>query len=268
MTRLSTKTPTPTKTPSQFDSTRAVLRLNAAGHTITGTRNQVNQDRFLVDNQRGLYAIADGMGGCRAGERAAHMAITLLAGHPALLCRNNDDCATIRRAIRQAFLDVNHEIVAAASADARLYGMGTTMVMGMMIRNRMYIASLGDSRAYLLRDGNLQQCTVDHNMAEMLVSQGVISRQDAREHQWRHMLWQYLGLEKLIDGPDINVIHTRPGDRVALVTDGVTETLTDRDLTMILNMHFETDAAAEALARSAVARGTRDDATSVVINVT
>ncbi len=255
------------KTNKHLDSAQSRLRLHAAGHSITGTRHRVNQDRFLVDNPRGLYMVADGMGGCRAGERASHLAVNLLANHPALLGRESDSSDTIRQAISDAFVDVNHEIVAMGNADAQLYGMGTTAVLAWVIHNHIYIASLGDSRAYLLRDGDLHQYTDDHNMAQMLVNLGVISRQDASDHHWRHMLWKYLGVKKLNEGPDVNVVRIEPGDRVLLVTDGVTETLSKRDMLMILKMHPSANDAAEALTRSAVARGTRDDATSVVLNI-
>jgi serine/threonine protein phosphatase PrpC len=252
---------------NRTDSSQPRLRIQAGGYSVTGTRHRVNQDRLLIDDHRGIYMVADGMGGCRGGERASHMAVELLANHPALVGNENASSETIRHALRQAFLDVSQEILSTANLDAQLYGMGTTAVMTLIVGNRLYIASLGDSRVYLLRDGDLHQYTVDHNMAQTLVNLGVISQVDAREHRWRNMLWKYLGAENLSDGPDVSVVRLEPGDRVVLVTDGTTETLEDRDLVTILDSHPSTLDAAEALVRSAVARGARDDATSVVLDV-
>ncbi len=211
--------------------------------------------------------VADGMGGNRAGDRAAQMAIDTLPYHPALFDCQQADSETVRELISEAFHDVNSDIVSAASLDSQLYGMGTTAVLAVLVEDRAFIASLGDSRAYLLRDGDLQQYTVDHNMAQTLVSMGAITREAARSHWWRHMLWKYLGAPDLKDGPDIASIRLEPHDRLLLVTDGVTEVLSRREIVTILNSHPSAADAAESLARAAVSRGTRDDATAVVVNV-
>ena len=145
--------------------------------------------------------------------------------------------------------------------------MGTTAVLALEVGNRLYVASIGDSRAYLHRDNELRQLTIDHNMAQTLVQVGAISKEDVHDHQWRHMLWKYLGSANPKDRPDVTDFHLRAGDRVLLVTDGITEMLRDQDLAMIVNRHNTAEDAAEALTRSAVARGTRDDATSLVIDV-
>lgn len=246
---------------------RGALRKRSAGFTVTGTRHRMNQDRFLVDDERGLYIVADGMGGCRGGERASHMAIDLLTHHPTLFGKEGADREEISHDLAQAFLYVNQEIHAAANMDPQLYGMGTTAVVAMIVGNRAFIAGLGDSRGYLLRDGDLHQYTVDHNLAQTLVTLGAISREEAREHQWRHMLWRFLGVGTLKEGPEVATLRVEPGDRIVLVTDGVIETLTDRDLAMILDMHADTSDASEALVRSAVSRGTRDDATAIVVDM-
>ncbi len=243
------------------------LDVRAGGYSITGTRHLVNQDRCLTDEQRHVYMVADGMGGNRAGERAAQMAIELLPHHPALCSCEQADSETVRQLIGEAFLDVNQEIATAANFDSQLYGMGTTAVLALLLHDRLYIASLGDSRGYLLRDGELFQYTVDHNMAQTLVSMGAISREAARSHRWRHMLWKYLGAPDLKEGPDIAAICLQPRDRVLLVTDGVTEVLTNREMVTILKSQPTARDAAEALTRAAVSRGTRDDATSIVLHV-
>jgi protein phosphatase len=195
------------------------------------------------------------------------MAVDLLKYQASLMQNQYRNRDRVREAIRAAFEEADQEIRATASLDAKLYGMGTTAVLALVTQNRLFVGSVGDSRAYLLRRGELHRYTVDHNMAQTLVNLGVINREAARQHHWRNMLWKYLGIGNLGEGPDVNVVRLEAGDRVILVTDGVTETLTERNLITILNSHAATNNAAEALVRSAVARGTHDDATSVVLDV-
>ncbi len=253
--------------PRRLGEPRRQLLLNSAGYSAAGTGRGTNQDRYLVDAQRRMFLVADGMGGMRSGERAAQMAIDLLSMHPALFSCEGLDRDTICELLSQAFRDVNLEIVSAAERDPYLHGMGTTAVLTMLQGDRLYIASIGDSRAYLLRDGDLHQYTIDHNMAQTLVTMGAISREAARTHRWRHMLWKHLGSADLQNGPDVVAIRLQPGDRVVLTTDGVTEVLENRDLVNVLDSHASPSAAAEALVRAAIACGTRDDVTSVVVNV-
>jgi protein phosphatase len=249
------------------DEPRRHLLLNPAGYSVAGTGRSANQDRYLVDSQRRMFLVADGMGGMRGGGCAAQMAVDLLPMHPALIGCDVLDRDTVRELLSQAFLDVNLEIVSEAERDPHLLGMGTTAVLAMLQGDRLYIASLGDSRAYLWRGGDLHQYTIDHNMAQTLVAMGAITREAARTHRWRHMLWKYLGVPDLQEGPDVVALRLEPGDRVVLVSDGVTEVLESRDIGNILDSYAAPSAAAEGLVRAAVARGTRDDATSVVVNV-
>ena len=242
------------------------LVVRAAGHSIAGTRNTANQDRFLTDECRAIFMVADGMGGMLGGERAAQMATDLLSAHPALIGCEVLDRETIRCLISQAFCDVNLEIVSAADNDPILHGMGTTAVLAMLVGQQLYMAGLGDSRAYLLRDGSLHQYTTDHSMAQTLVQMGAITREMARRHSWRHKLWKYLGAADLHEGPEVSVLGVLPGDRILLVTDGVTEVLRESDIINVMASHATSAAASEGVVRAAVSRGTRDDATCVVID--
>jgi protein phosphatase len=239
---------------------------SAAGYSVVGIRHQANEDRFFVDSCRGLFLVTDGMGGMRGGERAAQMTIDLLAQHPALYGCDSLDDERVRVQLNQAFLDVNGEVVEEASRDGSCYGMGTTAVLGLLCRDRLHFANLGDSRAYLFRKDELIPYTVDHSLAQTMVALGAITREAAREHRWRHMLWKYVGLPDLKDGPDLTSFRVQAGDRVVLATDGVTGVLEPREMMNVLNSHTTPTAAAEGLVRAAVACGTRDDATAIVVN--
>jgi protein phosphatase len=227
----------------------------------------VNQDRFLVDQARGVMLVADGMGGMRAGERASEMAVDLLPAHPDLAERENLSDAKLMSAISNAFLDTSDEIVRTGQADSKLEGMGTTAVMAVLQDSRLFIAGLGDSRAYLLRDGHLRQYTIDHSMAQLLVNQGTISPAEAKRHRWRHMLWQFLGYRQLKNGPQVCTISLEAGDRLLLVTDGVTDVLSTAQLLAGLCKNVTAQGAAHELVESAVRYGTRDDATCVALFV-
>jgi protein phosphatase len=242
------------------------FQASAAGYSVVGIRHQANEDRFFVDSCRGLFLVTDGMGGMRGGERAAQMAVELLVQHPSLYGCDVLDDERVRVRLGQAFLDVNSEILDEANRDASCYGMGTTAVLGLLCRDRLYFANLGDSRAYLFRKDELIPYTVDHSLAQTLAALGAITREAAREHRWRHLLWKYVGLPDLKDGPDLTSFRIQAGDRVVLTTDGVTGVLEPREMMNVLNSHATPTAAAEGLVRAAVACGTRDDATAVVVN--
>jgi protein phosphatase len=170
-------------------------------------------------------------------------------------------------AIRQAFWETNQQMITQGNLDAQLHGMGTTAVLTLVVHDRLHVASMGDSRAYLLREAQLRRYTTDHNLAQTLVNLGTISPEAAREHPWRHKLWKHLGIAQWNEGPDLTVLHLRPSDRILLVTDGITDVLTDADLLQILHAHRDTRGAAEACVQNAVSRGTHDDATAVVVDV-
>lgn len=244
----------------------APFQATAAGYSVVGIRHQANEDRFFVDSCRGLFVVTDGMGGMRGGEHAAQMTIDLLVQHPALYGCDTLDDERVRIQLNQAFLDVNGEVLEEANRDGNFYGMGTTAVLGLLCRDRLYFANLGDSRAYLFRKDELIPYTVDHSLAQTLVTLGAITREAAREHRWRHMLWKYVGVPDLKDGADLTSFRIQAGDRVVLTTDGVTGVLEPREMMNVLNSHATPAAAAEGLVRAAVACGTRDDATAVVVN--
>ncbi len=242
-------------------------QLSVGAHTITGLRHVVNQDRYLADTANGIYIVADGMGGMRAGERASQMAVDLLSRHPRIVEREKLTDAELSAAISEAFIEVSEMIVKTGASDPQLDGMGTTAVLAVLEQSRMFVAGLGDSRAYLLRDGVLQQYTVDHSMAQLLVSEGRITATEARRHRWRHMLWQFLGYPLLKNGPRVSAIDLEPGDRLLLASDGVTSVLTEAQLIASLCKKQTAAEAAAHLVESAVRYGSRDDATCVVIFV-
>jgi len=166
-----------------------------------------------------LAIVADGMGGHVAGEVASRIAINAAASSD---LGPTDRVAAGNRAIREE-----------VARDPGLEGMGTTMTLLRVEDNTATIAHIGDSRAYLLRDGELRQVTEDHTVAAEYVAQGQLSREEAASHPQRHMLLRTLGLTRFVDVDEVEV-DLAPGDRVLLCSDGLTEMVRDETIGKIL----------------------------------
>src|SRR5205807_4980561 len=116
----------------------------------------------------------------------------------------------------------NEEIMAMGQLDRDLRNMGTTVVMAVWRKGpELYIAGVGDSRAYLVRDNNIEQLTIDHSLAQALVENKTISAAEAREHRFRNVLWKYLGSKEVGEGPEVKTIPLQVGDRFVLCSDGM-----------------------------------------------
>jgi protein phosphatase len=166
-----------------------------------------------------LAIVADGMGGHVAGEVASRIAINAAASSD---LRPTDRVAAGNRAIREE-----------VARDPGLEGMGTTMTLLRVEDNTATIAHIGDSRAYLLRDGELRQVTEDHTVAAEYVAQGQLSPEEAASHPQRHMLLRTLGLTRFVDVDEVEV-DLAPGDRILLCSDGLSEMVRDGAIGKIL----------------------------------
>lgn len=166
-----------------------------------------------------LVIVADGMGGHVAGEVASRLAVNAAASNdlPA-----TDRVAAGNRAIREE-----------VARDPGLEGMGTTMTLLEIKDDVATIAHIGDSRAYLLRDGKLRQLTEDHTVAAEYMAQGQLSPEEAANHPQRHMLLRTLGLTRFVNVDDVRT-DLQPGDRILLCSDGLTEMVTDKQITETL----------------------------------
>src|SRR5262249_54482020 len=125
----------------------------------------------------------------------------------------------VRAVIRRAIVQANEEILQMGALDRDLRNMGTTIVMAVWRKGpELFITWVGDSRAYLIRDGTIQQLTVDHSLAQALVENKTISAAEAKEHRFKNVLWKYLGSKEVGDGPDVLIQSIRGGDRFLLCT--------------------------------------------------
>lgn len=247
------------------------LSLNIGKQTDLGNYRENNEDAIEVKAfaDMTLCIVADGMGGQAAGEIASKRAVEVvpreLRKH--LTATDTGDQAT--EVIKKAVVQANEEILAMGVLDKDYKNMGTTIVMALWRKSdELYISNLGDSRAYMVRDGQIEQLTVDHSLAQALVENRTISAAEAKEHRFRNVLWKYLGSKEVGQGPDVKVIPLQAGDRFLLCTDGLTGPVTDEQLLEFMQQNTDPQQCAEGLVRLALEQGSRDNVSCIVIDVT
>ena len=186
-----------------------------------------NEDRFVVDQQNNLYLVADGMGGQDLGEQASGLAAEIIPkAVQARLAEHQDP----GQAVQQALEEANQAIIHAGQQQLARRRMGTTAVLAVQQADQVFVAGLGDSRAYLIRDGQVEQLTVDHSVADALERNGTLTPEQARNSPWRHVLYKFLGCAEMTEGAEVRPFTPRPGDRLLLASDGLTNHVTDADL--------------------------------------
>jgi protein phosphatase len=231
------------------------VRLVAAAATDVGRVREGNEDSILHDDRLGIFAVADGMGGHQAGEVASATAIEALRAAIAA-------GAPVTDAVAQA----NTAVVDKARADSGMLGMGTTMTAAIEVVGGLRIGHVGDSRAYVLRDGILARVTDDHSLVEELVREGRITLEQAAVHPQRNVVTRALGIDEDVEVDDV-ALELTGGDRVLLCSDGLSGMLRDTDISTILRRNAEADACARALIDAANDAGGEDNISVVIIDV-
>jgi PPM family protein phosphatase len=234
------------------------LRFGAA--TDVGRMRTNNEDSYL--SERPVAAVADGMGGHNAGEVASAIAIEELAALRGKGPWPNEKAATDD--LKQAIVRANRRIREAAAADRELNGMGTTLVAVLEDGDAVHLANVGDSRAYLLRQGELTQVTVDHTLVQELVDDGRLSPKDAERHPQRSMITRALGVDHQVE-IDLFTYKLLPGDRLVLCSDGLSDVLKPAQIRNALLRVRDPQQAAERLVALAVEGGGPDNITVIVI---
>ena len=232
-----------------------------------GRCRKVNQDMFLLDESLGLFAIADGMGGHAAGEVASDLAINALAGSLRDSDRGDGAWSPTEAAelLRIALNEGNRKICESVTARAEWRGMGTTMVALVLAEDRAVIGHVGDSRAYLLRDGELRQLTSDHSWVNEQVKLGLLTSEQAHRHPMRNIVTRALGNQPAVE-VDLIVETIQPGDIFALCSDGLSGMLDDQEIREVLSARGSVpQAACQELVERANNRGGEDNITVIVM---
>jgi protein phosphatase len=215
-----------------------------------------NEDSLLVAPP--LYVIADGMGGHAAGEVASELAVRVF--EEAAITEADPE------ALRQAVVDANRAIIRGAREGLGRPGMGTTLTAAVVEDDRLLLAQIGDSRAYLLKEGRLRQVTRDHSLVAELLSSGQISQEEARVHPNRSVITRALGSDPNVQ-PDLYEIQLYEGDRLMLCSDGLSSMLGTEALQRVLVEEPDPQRAADALVEAANAAGGHDNVTVIVVDI-
>jgi len=235
------------------------VKITAGVRSDTGRVREGNEDSFLARSP--LFALADGMGGHVGGEVASRIAIGIIEDEPFSALEGDD--GSLVRLVRRA----NQAILERAGADRELEGMGTTCTLLKLDGYQAHLAHVGDSRAYLLRDGQLEQVTQDHTLVQRMVQEGRLSPEEAVNHPHGNIITRVLGVEPDVD-VDIIVKDLQDDDRILLCSDGLTDMLTPEDIKLILVDKPESQEAADRLIDAANEAGGQDNITAMVIRVT
>lgn len=228
----------------------------ATMRTDIGRKRKQNEDAAWFDEKRGVFAVADGMGGHLAGEVASAMAINAVKDMAAQ--RKKPSIALLKKAV----LSAHEKILAHAKGHAECAGMGTTLSMMWRADKYMYIAHVGDSRIYRLRGGKMEQITEDHSLVGEFVRAGLITKEEARVHPRRNIITRALGTEG-DNTPDLLAADHLPGDRFLLCTDGLTGMVPDEEIERVL-LENDIEAAADKLIAMALDAGGSDNVTLIL----
>ncbi|MGD9109619.1 MAG: Stp1/IreP family PP2C-type Ser/Thr phosphatase [Phycisphaerales bacterium] len=246
-------------------SNRRALRFGAV--TNVGKVREVNEDAFTSNPQQGFFIVSDGMGGHEGGKAASQLVIKEL---PEILTEQlgrlrSSSSKSIRNAIRKSLVKLNHHIRNEGAEGNGSMQMGATVVMALFSDERVYIVNVGDSRAYRLRNGELKQFTTDHSLVAELIEKGDIEPHQAESHPQQHIITQCIGFDKSVK-PGIKSFVPKDTDRILLCSDGLTDVVSDRQITTILRDKSEPQEMCERLIKAANETGGPDNITVVVID--
>jgi protein phosphatase len=235
--------------------------IHVGSRTAQGVRPN-NEDRFVVDVLHNVFLVADGMGGQEFGEKASGLAAEIIPRVVQDRLAAHDDAT---QAMQRALAEANQAIIQAGRHQPEGRRMGTTAVVALRQDDQVYVAGLGDSRAYLIRGKAVKQLTVDHSVAQALVSSGALTAEEARNSPWQHVLHRFLGCANMAEGADIHPFVPQAGDRLLLASDGLTNHVTEDDLREGALKFPRPQAWADYLVQLALDRGSRDNVTCVVV---
>jgi PPM family protein phosphatase len=237
------------------------MRLSSFAGTDVGRARSGNEDSYFCG--RTVFAVADGLGGHQGGEVASAAAVEPLA---ALDGREFAGPGEAAEALAAAIREGNSAILERAAGDPGLWGMGTTVTAAALAGDRhLQLAHVGDSRAYLLRDGSLDQLTIDHTVVGELVRRGRLTPEQAAIHPERSILTRAVGLDPRVPVDTPDPLELRDGDQVLLCSDGLTEAVDDGRIAELLSAADDGDAACRSMIDAANAAGGPDNITVVLL---
>jgi len=240
------------------------VHITSAGRTDVGVIRSGNEDSLILVPDRGIFVVADGMGGHAAGEVASEMAVRFVARELESLRGLNDEQVADR--MRGAIRAANGAIFQRTLTEHDKRGMGTTVTALTLFGTRFLIGQVGDSRAYLLRDSRLSQLTKDHSYVQEQVDAGYLTPEQARTHPYSNVITRCVGANSEVM-PDIYVGTVRASDVFLLASDGLTGMLEDYQLQELLSPDRMPQEEVDALIAEANRHGGLDNITAIIVRV-
>jgi serine/threonine protein phosphatase PrpC len=250
------------------------VKIKFGARSDVGLSRQFNEDSYLVDENLGLFVVADGMGGSVGGEVASRLACDEIHNHvrenfkaierftgEGEVAQKTDVSDLLVAAVQQACATVYHK----AQSDKELMGMGTTVVVLLSAGEHLFVAHVGDSRLYVLRGDQLHQLTRDHSLVEELKKLGKISTKSQVKAKYRNAITRAVGIYETVQVDTLDVMPL-PKDRYLLCTDGLYSTAEDEELIRMLST-TDSEESTEALIRHANSRGGKDNITAIIVDV-
>ncbi len=245
------------------------MNLFVAARSDVGMIRAGNEDSFFAEanEKRGLFIVADGMGGHAAGEVASEMAVQIISRELAGITEinNGDNAAAVK--VAEAVKKANSKIYERTITEVDKQGMGTTASVLILTGSRYLIGQVGDSRVYLLRDGKLRQLTKDHSYVQEQVDAGFLTPEQARYHPYSNVITRCVGASDSVE-PDTYNGEVKTGDVYLVASDGLTGMVDDRRLQQLLFSRATPGRVVDALISEANGRGGLDNITAIVVQVT
>jgi len=252
------------------------MSLQAFGLTDVGRKRKHNEDAYLVDPERGLFVVADGMGGHAAGEVASRITVESMQEFIAASDDATDSSWPFGQAgsrtpsagtrLTAAVEKANEKVMRAVASRPELKGMGTTVVAALIDGDRATLVHVGDSRAYLYRDGELRRLTDDHSWVQEQVNAGILSEDEAKSHPLKNVVTRALGGSPHVS-VDLIEVPLRTGDRFLLCSDGLTGMVADEEIHEFFQSEPVPEPAVRRLVDLANERGGIDNITVIVVDV-
>jgi protein phosphatase len=232
------------------------MKLVVGAKTDVGLVRQGNEDSYLAEAP--LFAVADGMGGHVAGDVASTTAVEVIMKYL------NDDLVQDPEKLKEILREANKTIWEKAGSDTNLRGMGTTCTMLLFEGSTAHLAHVGDSRAYLFRDGQLKQITTDHTLVERMVTEGRLTADEAAHHPQRNIITNALGIDSDVD-VDLFSLDLQNGDRVLICSDGLSSMIDDAEIQTLVADGADPQTTAEQLVQAALDAGGEDNITVLLL---
>ena len=235
--------------------------MKAAGSSVIGMKRTNNEDAIYIDEQEQLYLVADGMGGCSAGEVASSTAISAFVK----AMKETQDTEILDKMVG-AIVQCNKAVFEKAKQDVIFMDMGTTLVAAVIENGKVFIVYVGDSRAYLFRQNQLKQLTTDHSYVMELVKSGSITLQEAEVHPKRNIITRAIGIEEDVEA-DTVLEEVHSGEQILLCTDGLSGMLSVDEMTKILSKKEPIQQKVEDLTALANEKGGLDNIPLILIEL-